>query len=67
MHKVFGAAHDDGVAIQVVENSAEVAVQLLAQRFVAQKRAALFCGEDGVHQNLCQGLRHDLRMSEARP
>ena len=65
MNMVFDASHDDGLAIEVGQNPAEMAVQFLAQRTVAQKGAAIFGGENGVNQNLGEGLRHGTRMRKA--
>ena len=38
---IFRAADDEGLAIVMGENAAEVTVQFLAERFVAQKWPAL--------------------------
>jgi hypothetical protein len=34
-------------------------MQFFAEGIVAKKRAALFGAENGVNQNLCEGLGHD--------
>jgi hypothetical protein len=63
MHVVLDAAHNDGLAVEVAEDAAQVAVQLLAQGSVAQGWSALFGGKDGVNDDLGQRLRHAVRMS----
>jgi hypothetical protein len=64
MNVVFHAAHNDRLAIEIGKNAAEVTVQFLAQRPVAQKWSPVFGGENGVNQNLCERLRHGVRMRE---
>jgi hypothetical protein len=39
---VFDATNDHGLALEMGQNSAQVPVQLLSQRFVAQKWTAVF-------------------------
>ena len=65
MNVVFDAADDDGLAGKVGQNAAKVAMQLFADGVVAQKGSAIFRGEHGVNQNLCEGLRHDGMMGKA--
>jgi hypothetical protein len=38
-------------------------VQFFTKSFVAQERTALFCREDGMHQNFCERLRDRFRDS----
>ena len=42
MDVIFDAAHDDRLAIQVGQNSAEVTVQFITESFVPEKRPAFF-------------------------
>jgi hypothetical protein len=42
MNVILHAANYDGPAIVVFQNAAEITVQLIAQRFVLQLRAAIF-------------------------
>ena len=58
MHMVLDAAYDDGLAVEVGKNAAEVALEFVAERGVAQERAAVFGGKDGMNEDLGQGLRH---------
>lgn len=55
---VFHAAHDDGLAFEIGEDAAEIFVQFVAQRFVAEERPPVFGGKDRMHQNFGEGLRH---------
>ena len=64
MHMVFHTTHDDGLAFEIGQDAAEVAVQFVAQRFVAQERSPVFGGEDRVHENFGERLRHDEMMWE---
>ena len=50
MNMVFDAANNNGLAIEVGQDSAEISVQFFAQWFVAQKWAAVFGGKDRVNQ-----------------
>ena len=59
------AADDEGLAIVFRQDASEVTVQLVAERFVAEERTAVFGGEDGVNQNLGEGLRHGAVMPKA--
>jgi hypothetical protein len=47
------------------QDAVEVTVQFVAQRFVAEERPPVFGGEDRVHQNFGEGLRHDGIMRDA--
>jgi hypothetical protein len=62
MHMVLDTSHDDGLAIEATQDAAQVAVQFPAQSPVAQERAALFGGEDGVKDDPGQRLWHVVRM-----
>ena len=64
MHVILHAADNDGLAFKTGQDTAEAAVQFVAQRFVAQKRSPVFGGEDRVHENFGEGLRHDGMMRE---
>ena len=57
-HVVFHAAHDDGLAFEIGQDAAEIFVQFVPQRFVAEERPPVFGGKDRVHQNFGEGLRH---------
>ena len=58
-------AHDDGRAIESVEDATDVVVHLLAERTFAQEGPALFGGEHNVQENLGEGLRHGTRMLQS--
>lgn len=47
---VLSATDDDGLAIQIAYNSAEVKVQFIAQGVVAQERAAVLCRKNCVYR-----------------
>jgi hypothetical protein len=49
MNVIIHAADDEGLAIVMREDAAEVTVQFIAQGFVAEKRAAVFGRENGVN------------------
>jgi hypothetical protein len=46
------------LTIQVLENAPEIVVQFLPQRGIAQEGTAVFGGENGMHQDLGERLRH---------
>jgi len=46
------------------QDAAQIAVQFFAQRFVAKKWATIFGRENGVNQNLGEGLRHGVMLRE---
>jgi len=54
MRVVFHTANNNGLAIKLVQNAANVAVQFFAKTFVAQKRTAVFRGKNRVNQNFCE-------------
>ena len=58
MHMIFDAANDDGLAFKIGQNAAEVTVQFVTQWFVAKEGPPVFGGEDRVHKNVGEGLRH---------
>ncbi len=62
---IFHTTNNDGLAFEIGQDAAEVAVQFIAQRFVAQKGPPVFGGEDRVHENFGEGLRHDGIMRDA--
>ena len=62
MHMIGDATDDHGLAIEVFKNAAEVVMELVAQWRFAQKWAALFGGEDGMEEDLGQGLSHEARL-----
>jgi hypothetical protein len=66
MNVIFNAANDEGLAIVFGQNAAKVAVQFFAQGFVAEKWTAIFGRENGVNQNLGEGLSHDAMMAAKR-
>ena len=52
MHVVLDTTYDDGLAIEVTEDAAQVTVKRVAQGHVAQERSAIFGREDGVQDAL---------------
>lgn len=58
MHVVLDTPDDDGLAVEIRENAAEVAVEFVPQQLVAQERPTIFGGEDGMDQDLGEGLGH---------
>ena len=58
MHMVRHTADDDGLAIEVFEDAAEVAMQFISERFVVEERTAFFGCEHGVKENFGARLRH---------
>ena len=62
---IFHSAQDDGLALEMGQDAAEVSVQFVAQRFVAEKRSAVFGREDRVHEYFGKGLRHVGMMPDA--
>ena len=62
MHMVFHAAHEEGRAIELFGDAAEIRVQSVARGFVAQERPSVFGGENQMNVNGGQGLWHVWRM-----
>ena len=58
MHMILDSADDEGLAFEVREDPAEVAVEFIAQHLVFQKRAPFLGREDQVQKDLCERLRH---------
>ena len=57
MNVIFHPADNDGLAVEMGQDSTQVAVQFFAERAVAQERAAVFGREDGVNQDFGERLR----------
>ena len=51
MDVVFDAADEDGRAIELFGDAAEIRVQCVARGFVVQERSAVFGGEDQMNVN----------------
>lgn len=64
MHMILHAAYDDWLAIVIGEDAAKIAVQFVAQEFVAEKGPPVLGGKDHMHQNLAEGLGHELMMMD---
>ena len=62
MHMILHAADDEGLAVQVREDAAEVAVEFLAKGFVPQEWVPFLGREDRMQKDLCQRLSHRVRM-----
>src|ERR1035438_447728 len=58
MHVVFHAADEDGRAIELFGDAAEIRVERVARGFVAQERPAVFGGEDQMNVNGGKRLWH---------
>ena len=58
MDVIFDAAHDDRLAIQVGQNSAQITMQFITESFVLQKGPTFFGLKHGVNQDFCKGLWH---------
>jgi hypothetical protein len=59
MDMVLHAADEDGRAIELFGDAAEIRVERVARGFVAQERPAVFGEEDQMNVNGGKGLRHD--------
>ena len=59
MHVVFHAADEDGRAIELFGDAAEVRVERVARGFVAQERPAVLGGENQMNVNGGKGLWHN--------
>ena len=66
MNVILNSAHNDRLAFEIRQDTAEVTVHFLTNRFVAQKRSSFFCGKDGVNQNPRERLRHAVTMCDRR-
>ena len=64
VNMVFHAADDERLAIVIRQDAAQITVQFLAKRFVAQKWTTVLGRKNGVNQNLGEGLRHGLMLRE---
>lgn len=58
MYMVLDTANNDGLAIEVVQNAAEVEVQFFAEILIAEKWSAFLGGKNGVNQNFGERLWH---------
>ncbi len=63
---ILNASHNDGLAIQVLENAPKILVQFFSQCTGAQERPAFFGGKDRVDEDFGKGLRHAPRVTQAR-
>ena len=61
---ILHAANEDGLAFEIGQNAAEVSVQFIAHRFVAEERPSVFGGADRVHQNFGEGFWHGEMMRD---
>lgn len=59
---ILHAADDEGLAIEIREDAAEVAVEFVAERFVAKEWVTFLGREDRVQKDLCERLRYGGRM-----
>ena len=64
MHVVFHSPGEDRRTIELFGDAAEIRVERVARRFVAQQRPAVFGGEDEVDVNGGKGLWHGARMAD---
>jgi hypothetical protein len=62
MDVVFHPADEDGRAIELFGDAAEIRVQRVARGFVAQEGTAVFGGENQMNVNGGKGLWHVGRM-----
>jgi hypothetical protein len=62
MHMILYTADDEGLAIEIREDAAKVAVEFVAERFVPHEWPPFLGREDRVQKDLCERLRHDGRM-----
>ena len=62
MDVVFHATDEEGRAIELFGDTAEIRMERVACRFVAQERPAVFGGEDQMNVNGGKGLWHVGRM-----
>src|SRR5213592_149641 len=63
MHMIHHAANENGRAIELFGDAAEVRVQRVTRGFVAQERTAVFGGENQMNVNGGQGLWHERKMA----
>ena len=62
MHMVFHAADEEGRAIELFGDAAEIRMERVARGFVAQERPAVFGGKDEMNINGGRGLWHVARL-----
>ncbi len=48
---ILGATHDNGRAVELIEDSSDIVMQFVPQHSVAQKGPAFFGGEDGMQKD----------------
>ncbi len=58
MNVIFDSAHNDWLAIEVMQNSTKVIVQFVTQDMITQERATVLRGKHGVNEYLGQRLWH---------
>ena len=59
---IFHLADDDRLAGVLRQDAANIMMQFVAENFIAQIRSAVFGREDGMNQNLGEGLGHNAIM-----
>ncbi len=65
-HVFFHADDEDGRAIELFGDAAEIGVERVARGFVAQERPAVFGAEDQMDVNGGKGLWHRCENGELR-
>ena len=58
MNMIGDSTNDDGGRALVAANPREVGVHVAAHGLILQEWIAVFCGEDNVQIDLCEGLGH---------
>ena len=62
MHRVFHAADEEGRAIELFGDAAEIRMERVARGFVAEQRPSVFGRKNEMNVNGGKGLWHDGRM-----
>jgi hypothetical protein len=66
MNMIFHAADEDGRAIELFGDAAEIRMKRIARGFVAQERPAVFGGKDQMNVNGRKRLWHSGTMANPR-
>jgi glycerol dehydrogenase-like iron-containing ADH family enzyme len=64
MNMVSDTSDNERLTVVIGQNAAQVAVSFFPQRLGAEKGTAVFRRENGMDQNFCERLRHEMMVWE---
>jgi hypothetical protein len=54
MDVISNPANNEGLAIEIGQNTSKIEMHFLPESSVAQKRTAIFGGENRMHEDFCE-------------